>query len=240
MDTVWALDELAQFLQLTDTRPSRDHYDEQYPVRVGPQDEIVASATVVEQILDRLVYGWRVVDLGVFMQIDRWDRHVEGAKRAQVLLRRHEEIRERLGDAAPQLDASLLHPWIWDGARSLWHSGHYREAVGAAAVKLNAETQNKVGRRDVAETDLFKQIFTLDPPQPGKPRLRIIPDDGSKTFENVHRGARALAEGLYAAIRNPIGHTPGELPEAEALEQLAAFSVLARWVDRAVPDVAPV
>ena len=26
--------------------------------------------------------------------------------------------------------------------------------------KLNAETQNKVGRRDISETDLFKQAFS--------------------------------------------------------------------------------
>ncbi|WBP89191.1 TIGR02391 family protein [Kitasatospora cathayae] len=58
-------------------------------------------------------------------------------------------------------------------------------------------------------------------------------DDGSKTFTIVHRGVAAFAEGCFAAIRNPNSHEAGlpELPEHEALEQLAAFSVPARWVD---------
>lgn len=43
----------------------------------------------------------------------------------------------------------------------------------------------------------------------------------------------AYAEGCFAAIRNPVAHVEGELPENERLEQLAALSVLARWVDQA-------
>jgi len=47
---------------------------------------------------------------------------------------------------------------------------------------------------------------------------------------------RAFADGLYTAIRNPGMHTPlpsdgGE--EQLALEQLAAYSLLARYVDQA-------
>lgn len=48
------------------------------------------------------------------------------------------------------------------------------------------------------------------------------------------RGAHAFAEGLYAAIRNPgmrVPHDGGK--DQLALEQLAAFSLLARWVDQA-------
>ena len=103
----------------------------------------------------------------------------------------------------------------------------------AASVKVNAEAQNKIRRRNVSEGDLFMQAFSSSPPKPGEPRLRIVPNDGSRTFESVHRGARDYANGLYAAIRNPLSHNEGELPENEALEQLAAFSVLARWVDTA-------
>ncbi|MGW2478143.1 TIGR02391 family protein [Streptomyces sp. NPDC001665] len=51
----------------------------------------------------------------------------------------------------------------------------------------------------------------------------------------MQRGAAAFAEGCYAALRNPNSHEDGlpELPEHQALEQLAAFSVLARWVEKA-------
>ena len=45
----------------------------------------------------------------------------------------------------------------------------------------------------------------------------------------------ALAEALFAGIRNVAAHTVAETEadEQHALEQLAAVSVLARWVDDA-------
>ncbi|MEU0002312.1 TIGR02391 family protein [Streptomyces microflavus] len=51
-------------------------------------------------------------------------------------------------------------------------------------------------------------------------------------------GVMSFAKGCFAGIRNPNSHEDGlpELPEHEALEQLAAFSVLARWVDSAALD----
>ena len=85
----------------------------------------------------------------------------------------------------------------------------------------------------MSEADLFKQAFSLDAPKTKAPRLRVVPDDGSKTYQSVHRGVMAYAEGCYAAIRNPVAHSEGELSEDEGLEQLAALSVLARWVDQA-------
>ncbi|MFD8580830.1 TIGR02391 family protein [Streptomyces virginiae] len=121
------------------------------------------------------------------------------------------------------------------GARPLWQSGHFREAVTAAARKVNAETQNKLGRKDASETRLFRQAFSQDDPKPGQPRLGLMDDDGSDTYRSLHRGASAFAEGFFAAIRNPNSHADGlpDLPQHEALEQVAALSVLARWVDGA-------
>ncbi|MFE9850234.1 TIGR02391 family protein [Streptomyces sp. NPDC005576] len=51
----------------------------------------------------------------------------------------------------------------------------------------------------------------------------------------MQRGAAAFSEGSYAALRNPNRHEDGvsELSEHQALEQLAALSVLARWVEEA-------
>lgn len=87
----------------------------------------------------------------------------------------------------------------------------------------------------MSETDLYRQVFTLDDPKPGQPRLRLMENEGGLTYGSLHRGAMAFTEGCYAGIRNPNSHEGGqrELPEHEALEQLAAFSVLARWVDAA-------
>jgi hypothetical protein len=101
-------------------------------------------------------------------------------------------------------------------------------------MRINTETQAKLGRMDVSETALFNEAFSLSDPKPGSPRLRLAKDVGSKTYESLHRGARAFAEGLYAGIRNPGMHAPSDGGEEQlALEQLAAFSLFARWVDQA-------
>jgi len=92
------------------------------------------------------------------------------------------------------------------------------------------------GRRtnSAAETNLLKSAFSTDPAKPGQPRLRLHPNDGSDTFKSLHAGAGAFAHGCYAALRNPGSHDPqDELPQDQALEQLAAFSILARWIDQA-------
>jgi len=239
VDTKWALGEIDNFLALTKMRrPTSQPGVISVSARLitaGNQTEIIASAQVVEQIFDRVIRDWRtLVSSDGTETVNRWVQHREAAMRVRTEILRQEEVREKLGDNAPLLSASQLHPWVWDGARSLWQSAHYREAIRAGSIKLNAETQNKTGRFDVVEADLFKQVFTADPPQPGKPRLRVLPADQSKTFLSFTRGVMAYAEGCYAAIRNPSSHAiQDEMPEGEALEQLAAFSVLARWVDSA-------
>jgi hypothetical protein len=217
MNREWAAEELGRFLELTELYrppdpPGMTIVSSDLSTR-GAESDIVASAQVVEQILNRVLPHWRTdVPSDRNKSVNRWCQHREAAERAQAALAREEEVRRNLGDDAPRLSASHLHPWIWEGAQALWRSGHYREAVGAAARKLNAEAQNKLGRRDVSETDLLKQAFSLDAPKAGAPRLRIMPDDGSRTYQSVQRGVMAYAEGCYAAIRNPVAHTEGELP----------------------------
>ena len=236
MDTAWARAQLMEFQQMIELVPAAPTpATTRGPggmMTARPEGEIVSAATVVEQILDRLLPDWRSFR---GRGIDGWSGHREATQRALSVLDLDEKLQANLGDTTPRLDASRLHPWVWEGARSLWQSKHYAEAVGAAASKVNAETQNKVGRRDVSERDLFQQAFTTNPPNPGTPRLRLEDDDGSTTFQSRHRGAMAFAEGCFSALRHPGSHDrQHELPEHEALERLAAFSLLARWVDTAV------
>lgn len=236
MNTEWALNELDKFIDQTVMR-----YPDPVPgvidatgrkITSARDEDIIKQAHVVEQILDRVLSDWH--DLEANVKVNRWMRHRTAALRAKEALIREAEVKENLGENAPELSAAELHSWIWSGARSLWQSGHYREAVEGAIRKLNAETQNKVGRRDVSETDLFKQAFSLDDPKAGKARLLRMKDDGSDTYKSVQRGAMNLAEGVFAGIRNPLSHEADqELREQEALEYLAALSVLARWVDTA-------
>lgn len=242
MNVEWALGELDKFIQQTVL--TNNSYVGNGVVSLSNKSstaaadaEVAQQAQVVEKIFDRVIPGW-CTDIEL-RKSNRWTRHREAAIRAKAELERQEEIRTNLGDDAPELSAANLHPWVWGGASSLWRSGHFREAVEGAIRKLNAETQNKLGRRDVSETDLFNQAFSEQPAAAKNPRLHRMPDDGSKTFKSVQRGARMFAEGVFAGIRNPLAHeTDQEMPEQEALEYLAALSVLARWVDESTLEVA--
>ncbi|WP_280509575.1 TIGR02391 family protein [Nocardia farcinica] len=230
MNTEWAIKELEKFILATELVSHPDPgVIASFP---RESDEIIAAqAHVVEQIMNRVVPNWRT-EVGKD-SYHRWGAHREAAVRARAQLVRKQEIEENLGENAPELSAAELHPWIWEGAKSLWQSGHYREAVGGAIRKINAETQNKVGRRDLSETKLFQESFSEKVAEPGKKRLRRMQPDGSDTYKSVQRGAMALAEGVFAGIRNPLSHeVDQELSEQEALEYLAALSVLARWVDQ--------
>lgn len=235
MKEEWAIAELDKFIEMTVMKNESSSsggmvYFSSKNRTAAPDTEVTKLAQIVEHIFDEVISAWRT-------EIDnspnnRWTRHREAALRAREQLLRAQEVRDNLGESAPELSAAELHPWIWSGAQSLWQSGHYREAVEAALKKLNAETQNKVGRRDVSETKLFRESYSSDDPAPGRPRLRRMHNDGSDTYVSMQRGAMSLAEGIYAGIRNPLSHeAEHELSEQEALEYLAAVSVLARWVD---------
>jgi hypothetical protein len=234
LDVEWAVSELDKFLSLTrQVVPDMSGSGIVYfgTVMSGSHTDAAARAHVVEQILDRVLAGWsasRPPEDDDF----RWLH--EQVSRGRAALVRQSELAEKLGDGAPGMDAANLHPWAWQNGASYWRTGHFHQAVMQAAIRVNAETQAKLGRRDVSETALFNEAFSLSEPKPNAARLRLAANDGSKTYENLHRGVRAFAEGLYAGIRNPGMHTPhGGGQEQLALEQLAAFSLLARWVDQA-------
>ncbi|MFF7362329.1 TIGR02391 family protein [Streptomyces sp. NPDC008125] len=204
-----------------------------------PKAEVQAATQIIEQVLDRTLPGWRTAEWTEPKRQPFW-REREAAHRAIAQLEAEQELADNLGSGAPQLDASTLHPWVWGSVQGLWSSGHYRQAVGVAAVAVNAHSQAKLGRKDLSESKLLGDAFSLKDPEPGKPRLRLPPKEDSDTWRSRHDGAAAFARGVYAAIRNPIAHEAGdELDENEALEQLAAFSILARWIDTATVEKTP-
>jgi hypothetical protein len=66
-----------------------------------------------------------------------------------------------------------------------------------------------------------------------------MPDDRSDAYTSLHSGAMAFGQGCFKAIRNVLAHEygkPAEPPEDEPLEYLAAFSILARWIDQATVE----
>ncbi|MFE4606242.1 TIGR02391 family protein [Kitasatospora indigofera] len=167
-------------------------------------------------------------------------RHREATQRAIAQLEAEQELIDNLGTGAPELDASTMHPWVWGSVQGLWSSGYFREAVSVAARAINAQSQAKLARRDVGEGILLSDAFSPSAPIRGHPRLRLTADGGGETFKNRHNGAAAVARGLYSAIRNPLAHEHDiELEGNEALEYLAASSILARWVEQPTVENAP-
>ena len=122
-------------------------------------------------------------------------------------------------------------------AKSAWNSNQFEDAVDAAARNVNSQLRAKLGRRDIGEGDLVANAFSQKPADENNPRLRLpLPaNTADATAKALYAGISQLAQGLYSAVRNPLAHeAPGHssITEQGALESLAAFSLLAGWIDR--------
>lgn len=153
-----------------------------------------------------------------------------------------EEVRHRMQPDSPDLTAAQFHPWVWEAAAPLWYAGSKQEAVHAAARSVNARMQQKRGHHDKSDAALCREFFSLDPPLPGRPRLRFSRYSASdSTRRSMQQGAMEFGAGCFEAIRNPAAHKHAlVLSEQVALEQLAAFSLLARWIDECEVEAADV
>jgi hypothetical protein len=176
-------------------------------------------------------------------QADHWNIRFTPAKNAALralgLVRLGAEAKERMRPDAPELVADQLHEWVWSAARPMWEANSYSAAVHHAAQSVNAQLQKKLARYDVGETALCAEAFSLEAPKPGRPRLRFDGDRTSQTWKARQEGAGAFGRGCFLAMRNPAAHKPsGPLPVQLALEELAAFSRLARWIEECSVETA--
>lgn len=199
------------------------------PELPGLRTELLKAEPTIKRILSCL-------DPDLTKGFDLDSTHGQYTARNQVrrslgILNDMDEWAIRLVPDAPTLRADQFHPWVWDAARTLWESEHYRAAVHAAATSINAHLQSKLGRRDLSDAKLVQEAFSDRAPETGKPRLRIPGDQADPGVQTRQRGALQLGQGAYFALRNPAAHETGDLVEQEALEQLATFSVLARLID---------
>lgn len=161
-----------------------------------------------------------------------FDQPLQALARLTAALENYEELQSLTASAGPTLSAESLHQWVWDAASSFWADGHHRAAVHAAAAQIELHLQARLDRYDVSGAALIRQAFSLDGPQPGKPRLRFRGyAPSSERFRSVHEGASAFGAGLIQAFRNTAAHDPlRPLAEPIAIEQLAGFSLLARMI----------
>lgn len=168
-----------------------------------------------------------------------WDECYDRCLELLGALQSSAEAEAILGPSGPQLAAQDLHPWVWHAAVDLWDAKHLRPAVLDAHVKVELLTQSKVERTDISGKALWGEIFSVDPPQVGRPRLRFVGVVGqSERYVSAHEGAMHLGMACAQGIRNWAAHTDEDADEQMALEYLAAISVLARWVDGCELDTA--
>lgn len=202
-------------------------------------DKLRERLPLIRRILDEFEPGWGE---GLYPSGSDWPW---GGVRNVVLnaigqLQTRQEAEELLGPQGPKLSAGNLHPWVWEAAAKLWENGYRREAIQKAATRVDRQLQVKLNRHDVSGDDLVKQAFSPEPASEDKPRLRLPGyKPGSKDFMSAHAGAMQFGAGCMMAIRNLATHDLNEPDEQVALEQLAALSVLARWIDDAKVKTAP-
>lgn len=148
--------------------------------------------------------------------------------------------------AVPGFAPSLLHTQVWSAAAAHWTTHHYRVAVREAAEALTLHWKTKLGRTDVDDTVFWQQTLAPGEPELGKPKLTWPGDPTDKTTKSMRGGLEplakalnALATGLNLTIRNVTTHTRDELSEQTGMERLAAYSYLARLLDKCEIRTAP-
>lgn len=149
----------------------------------------------------------------------------------QMLGRLDAKIAKAEAEAPPTIGAEAMHPLVWGAAKALWRDRHFRQAVAAASESLVVQLKARLNRYDLNDTPLWQEAFSDRDPQSGKPRLRWPGDQTDKSVKTMNDGLRMFAPGVQMLVRNSSVHGEIEISEQEALERLAALSLLARWVE---------
>jgi Protein of unknown function (Hypoth_ymh) len=255
MDHEWAAHQLKEFLQIIedyscllyyqsnpfgeDEVEKFDDLKERYGSAGDALDRLISRNSVMQGLMNAAQPGLgeypEAPDAGwTYEGIAWWHEFVRPrALRAVGIHEFGEEAHRRMQPDSPDLVADPFHPWVWEAAAPLWHAGSKQEAVHAAARSVNARMQQKRGRHDRSDATLCREFFSLDNPAPDRPRLRFPGyNRGDMTLRSRQQGAIEFGAGCFEGIRNPAAHEHGLiLSDQVALEQLAAFSLFARWVD---------
>ncbi|MEV6436290.1 TIGR02391 family protein [Streptomyces anulatus] len=233
MDHSWAIVKLDDFIDGIDKLGDW--------VRLRSQEEaLTRKEIVVRQIVNEYVQGlgdYTVVPDGSKQK--RWAPAREAAMHARELALHQDEFDSFRRARGPGLSADALHPWVWEPASPLWAAQAHQDAVLTAARKVNSRLQQKLSRHDIGEMDLCMQSFDLKQPTESKPRLRFDGDRSTPTWRARQEGAKYFSAGAFLGIRNLAAHQETVTwTEQEALEYLASFSVVARWIEECSVETA--
>jgi hypothetical protein len=227
LDSFLAL--LAEHHELYNRAMKTDNWEALRPHTDAVNGRIDSVQRIVEAIDESLGrHGFqRVVSQWVW----EFDQVQQTVQRARGILGEKDRIDDMLGPAGPKLSGAELHRWVWHAAAQLWSDGHEREAVQRAALNVELEMRSKYRRADLDGPQILDQAFSTKPASADMPRWRLPGyEPQTDDFKSAHLGAMSFGKGCFLAIRNLSTH---RLEVLEALEQLAALSLLARWIDSA-------
>ncbi|NNH70840.1 TIGR02391 family protein [Nocardia uniformis] len=132
----------------------------------------------------------------------------------------------------PSIGPSSLHHVVWGAARKLWIDGHYRQAVLVACDMAEQYVRSLTDQYKEPGTSVMNNAFSPNQPRAGERRLRWPGDPNHQSVKSMIDGLVRYAPGIQLTIRNQATHNQStEYTEQEALERLAALSLLLRWVD---------
>lgn len=158
---------------------------------------------------------------------------MKAAKTAIAMLEAQLTLFTSAPPLGPAINVAGLHQWVADAAADQWDNGNHRTAVTEAAREIEIRLRSKLGASGGTLTQMITDAFSTSPGNSGTKRLRFAGfTEGHSDWNDAHEGAMFFGRGCALRIRNLAmhGHEPSE---QEALESLAALSLLARWVDDA-------
>lgn len=267
MDHQWAAEKLNEFIDLIDNQEQDEGYLKALVNGYQPPDADASHTYDVQQEVELRERQLKVMEPGVMTIMEaaqpglggyeeafdltdpdgdpiftykrRWEPAKLAAMKAVGLHTFGAEAEQRMKPTAPDLAADQFHPWVWEAARPMWEAGSLQSALQHASSSMNARLKQKLDRHDVSDRKLCAEAFSFDPPAPGKPRLRFPGNRDTETWKALQGGASVFGQGCFTAIRNPVSHDHEHpVSKQEALEQLAALSVFARWVDQCEVETA--
>jgi uncharacterized protein (TIGR02391 family) len=128
--------------------------------------------------------------------------------------------------AAPQPDAPVLtrlDARVKEASAPLFESGHFAPAVHEATKAMRDLIREASGLSDDGDTLVAKAFRVTDPKLP-------LFDLNSETGRSAQRGVMLLAQGIFAAIRNPLAHDRGALTQNQAEEMLSIVNFVVRTI----------
>jgi uncharacterized protein (TIGR02391 family) len=125
------------------------------------------------------------------------------------------------------LAASEFQAVIAQHTAPLLADGHYDAAVRAGAIALRDVLRQVSGRHNLDGDNLAGVVLGGEKP------LVALADVSTSAGKGEQAGWRALAQGCFAALRNPVAHRHIKYDRVSAMEAIATMSLIARRVTEA-------